>query len=270
MRIALLVAVFCVSTLLSSAAQAPVSTNPQALTLLQNALTALSPNITTHDVTLTGSANYIAGSDNETGTGTLEAIATGASSVNLTLPSGSRTEVRNLTANPPTGTWSGPDGVNHLIVSHNLLNEPSWFAPACAISRILVSSESVASYVDAETLESQSVQHVAVVQQPPATAFAPEIFPHLTQIDLYLDSSTYLPAAMKFTIHPDDDELVDIPIEVRFSDYRTVNGTQIPFHVQRFLDNGLVLDLQFETAAINSGLSPSVFASQSLQAGDNR
>ena len=269
MRVAFLTVILLLATLLSSAAQQTGPASPQALQILQQALSALNGSTATRDVTLTGSANYIAGSDNETGTGTLEAIATGASSVSLTLPSGSRTEVRNLTANPPTGTWSGPDGVNHLIVSHNLLNEPSWFAPACAISRLLVSPDSVASYVDAEALESQSVQHVAVVQQPLASAFAPEIFPHLTQIDLYLDSSTYLPAAIKFTIHPDDDELVDIPIEVRFSDYRTVNGTQIPFHVQRFLDNGLVLDLQFETAVINSGLSPSAFATQSLQAGDN-
>ena len=104
------------------------------------------------------------------------------------------------------------------------------------------------------------MQHVSVSQQqPPASSFAPALLPHLTQVDLYLDSSTFLPAAMTFDIHPDGDALTDIPIVVRFSDYRLVNGTQVPFHVQRFLNNGLVLDFQFETAAVNTGLPPSTF-----------
>ena len=83
---------------------------------------------------------------------------------------------------------------------------------------------------------SQSVQHVSVVQQPAASAalLTPAFLTHLTQIDFYLDSTTSLPAAMTFTVHPDGNALVDIPIEVSFSDYQTINGTQIPFHVQRF------------------------------------
>jgi hypothetical protein len=164
--------------------------------------------------------------------------------------------------NPPTGTWSGPDGANHTIAYYNLLNEPSWFSPVAAISRLLASPETVATYVGAETLGSQSVQHIYVVQQPvaSASAFMPALLPHLSQVDFYLDSATFLPAAMAFTIHPDDDALLDIPIEVRFSDYRSVSGTQVPFHVQKLLNNGLVLDVQFESATINSGLSASAFS----------
>jgi hypothetical protein len=103
MRLALLVAIFSVSALFSSAAQAPVSAGPQALQLLQSALAALSPNIKTQDVTLSGSAHYIAGSDDETGTATLKALATGASRVDLILPSGRRSEVRDLTTDRPSG-----------------------------------------------------------------------------------------------------------------------------------------------------------------------
>jgi len=42
----------------------------------------------------------------------------------------------------------------------------------------------------------------------------------LSQTDLYLDSTTLLPAAMTFNIHPDDNALLDIPIEIHFSEYR--------------------------------------------------
>jgi hypothetical protein len=150
MRIALFVAVFCLSTLLSSAAQSPASASLQALQLLRSALTALSPNITTRDVTLSGSAHYIAGSDDETGTATLKAIATGVSRVELSLSSGPRSESRDLTANPPIGTWAGPDGKTHDIPYHNLLNEPAWFSPVAAILRLIVSPKSVATFVGAE------------------------------------------------------------------------------------------------------------------------
>jgi hypothetical protein len=263
MRIALFVAIFSLSTLLSSAAQAPASASPQALQLLQSALAALSPNIKTQDVTLSGSAHYIAGSDDETGTATLKAIATGASRVDLSLSSGSRSEVRNLSGNPPAGTWSGPDGVSHRIAYHNLLNEPTWFAPVATVSRLVASPTSIATYIGAETLDVQQVQHISVAQQPPALSLAADIFPHLTQVDLYLDSSTFLPAAISFKIHPDNNELIDIPIEVRFSDYRAVNGTQVPFHVQKFLNNGLILDFQADSVTLNSGLAASSLVSPS-------
>jgi hypothetical protein len=79
-------------------------------------------------------------------------------------------------------------------------------------------------------------------------------------MDFFLDATTLVPAAATFNIHPDNDAGRDIPIEVQFSDYRTVNGVQIPFHVQKFLNNGLILDLQFSSAAVNTGLSATAFA----------
>ncbi len=82
---------------------------------------------------------------------------------------------------------------------------------------------------------------------------------HLSQMDFFLDSTTFLPAAVTFNIHPDNNALLDIPIEVRFSDYRAVKGVQVPFHIQKFLNNGLILDLQFTTAVLNAGLGASQF-----------
>ena len=263
MRVAFLIAVLSLLDFHHPIAQQTSSASPQAGQILQQALAALNGTTTTRDVTLSGSAHYIAGSDDETGTGTLEAIATGASSMKLALPSGARSEVRNLTANPPTGIWSGPDGVSHAIAYHNLLNEPCWFSPVAAITRLIASPGSVPTYVDAETLGSQSVQHVSVSQQPSTASVLTTSIPHLTQIEFYLDSSTFLPAAVALNIHPDDNELADIPIEVRFSDYRIVNGTQVPFHIQRYINNALILDFQANSATLNSGLTPSSLASPS-------
>jgi hypothetical protein len=259
MRLFFLGVVLSLSALLASAAQTPVATNTQALGILQHALAALSPNISTQDVTLSGSAHYIAGSDDETGTAILKATAIGSSRIDLSLSSGQRSEVYNFSSAVPSGQWSGPDGTAHAVSYHNLLNEPGWFSPVTAISRRLAGTGFVAAYVGAETLGSQSVHHISVTQPPQDSTSISSLLTHLTQVDLFIDSTTFLPAAMSFNIHPDDNELLDIPVEVRFSDYRSVNGAQIPFHIQKFLNNGLVLDLQLDSATINTGLSSSAF-----------
>ncbi|OLB34272.1 MAG: hypothetical protein AUH11_18510 [Acidobacteria bacterium 13_2_20CM_57_17] len=249
----------CVLLVIPSAAQQTASSSIQASQLLQQSLAALQGNTSLTDVTLSGTARRIAGSDDEFGTGIFKALAVGAARMDLTLSSGQRSEVENLSAASPTGSWSGPDRVAHPIAFHNLLTEPSWFFPAFAIARRLSNSGYVATYVGHETHEGHVVEHVAVFQPYSKPAKTAEILQHLSQIDLYLDSTSFLPLSIAFNIHPDDNELVDFPVEINFSDYRTVNGAQVPHHVQKFLNNSLILDFQADSVALNSGLTASTF-----------
>jgi hypothetical protein len=169
MRLATLLVIFSLSAYLSSAGQTPiatVTTDMQALSILQRSRAALSPNIAVQDVTLSGSAHYIAGSDDETGTAVLKATALGDSRLDLTLTSGVITEIDNLSATSPAGAWFAGDRTPHIIALHNLLAETAWFAPAAVISRRLVGASFVAQYVGPENIDGQSVQHVLVFQQP--------------------------------------------------------------------------------------------------------
>jgi hypothetical protein len=245
-------------------ASAPAPSNsPQAATLLARSAAALTGNVALSDVTLTGTARRIAGSDDESGTAVLKAIAGGASHVDLSLSSGQRSEVHNVTTTEPTGAWSGPDRVSHPIAFHNLLSEPAWFFPSFAIARRLSSGNHVATYIGQETIDGHSVEHISVSQLLPFTTSSTKAeFERLTQVEFFLDSSTLLPFAITFNTHPDENALMDIPIEVRFSDYRAVNGAQVPFRVQKYLNNGLILDFQAESATFNTGLPASAFNAQ--------
>jgi hypothetical protein len=179
----------------------------------------------------------------------------------------------------PAGTWSGPDRISHPIAFHNSLSEPAWFFPAFAIARRLSGSGLpaqagyIATYVAHETRDGQAVEHISVSQSSPfPTPPGGVSFEHLSQIDFFLDSTTLLPAAITFNIHPDNDALLDIPVEVRFSDYRPVAGVapglspasspQVPYHVQKFLNNSLILDFQAQTVTFNTGLTASAFNAQ--------
>lgn len=243
-----------------TAAPAPASST-QATTLLAQSAAALTGAARISDVTLSGTVERIAGSDDETGTAVLKTIAAGAISITLSLPSGTRSEVENCSTATPAGAWSGPDGVPHAIASHNLFTGPAWFFPAFTVAQGLSASGYVATYVGAETHNGQAVQHVSL-SQPSLLPNIPSAVSseHLTQVDLYLDSTTLLPAAVDFNTHPDNNALLDIPIEIRFSNYTPVSGVQVPFHVQKYLNNTLVLDFQANSVTFNSGLTASSFS----------
>src|SRR5579863_5197781 len=94
-----LLLLLCWLTPASLSAQQPPSTSvatptsdPQAVAAVQGALKALTGGTSVADVTLTGTAKRIAGSDNESGTAKLQAMTGGYSQMSLTLPSGPRSE----------------------------------------------------------------------------------------------------------------------------------------------------------------------------------
>jgi hypothetical protein len=243
-----------------AAAPAPASSN-QATTLLAQSANALTGTARIADVTLSGTVQRIAGSDDETGTAVLKTISTGASSVSLSLPSGTHSEIHNSSTTPPAGAWSGPDGIPHAIAFHNLLAGPAWFFPAFIISQGLTTSGYVATYVGAETHNGEAVHHVSLSQPsllPNTRSAASSV--HLTQVDLFLDSTTLLPSAIAFNVHPDNNALLDIPVEIRFSNYTPVNGAKVPFRIQKFLNNTLILDFQANSVVLNSGLTASSFS----------
>jgi hypothetical protein len=242
-------------------AQQTASSNTQASQLLQQSLKALQGNASLTDVTLSGTARRIAGSDDETGTAVFKALASGAGRSDLSHSSGQRSEVQNLIAATPAGSWSGPDTISHPVANHNLLAEPVWFFPAFAIARRLSSTGYVATYVGHETHNGQGVEHISV-SQTASPQIPSGLFPlqHLTQVEFFLDSTTLLPSTIDFTIHPDNNALLDIPVEVRFSDYRPVSGAQVPFHVQKYLNNSLILDFQATSVTFNSGLTAGSFS----------
>jgi len=169
MQVIRLFFLFSVSFLLSIslAAQQTATSSTQALLLLQRSAAALSGAQTLTDVTLSGTARRVAGSDDESGTGIFKALASGAGRSDLSLSLGQRSEVVNFTGTNPTGAWSGPDRISHAMSYHNLLTEPAWFFPSFAIARRLSTTGYIATYVGHETHNGQVVEHISVSQTSP-------------------------------------------------------------------------------------------------------
>ncbi|HYX52839.1 MAG TPA: hypothetical protein VE783_05265 [Candidatus Limnocylindrales bacterium] len=219
------------------------------------------------DVTLMGIAERISGSDDETGRATLKALATGEESIELMFPSGTRREVRSGAGATREGHWSAADGVWHSVQEHNLKAEGVWFSPTLLLSQALADKTKAFQHLGTSVIEGQSLEHIRAHHGSPVIpAKAPEqvarLTQHLTEVDLYLDPVSALPLKLTFNEHPDNDASRDIPVEIRFSDYRPVNGAQVPFRLQKFINGTLLLDIRVEQAILNSNLPASTFTVQ--------
>jgi hypothetical protein len=239
------------------------TSSPQAVTLLAQSAKALTGSTPVNDVTLTGTAEWIAGSDDETGTVTLKALTTGEASLAINLRSGTISEVHSSIANGPAGSWVGTDGTIHEMAMHNGWTDAAWFFPA--FSSAFSSNQNLQiAYIGQESLDGGSVQHIRLNRIVPgdATGTPSSLVSHLSQTDLYFDVQSSLPVAVKFNIHPDNNAAIDIPVEVKYSNYQSVGGVMVPFHVQQFIQNSLHVDIQLTNANLNSGLTTSQFQVQ--------
>jgi hypothetical protein len=250
------------TTFLFSQNQAPVS-DPQAIMLAQQSIAALTNSISVADVTLTGNATWIAGSDKETGPTTLQAKGTGESRSDLKLSGGTRTEVRNDAPGSPQGESIAPDGTVQPWPQHNCWINGGWFFPALSILAATSDASVIFTYVGLEGRDTGSVQHIRAYRY--VTSKKPGVVALITSLsteDIYLDSTSFLPVAFVFNTHPDDDEATNISVEIDFSGYQPVSGAQVPMHVQKLINGGLAVDVDITSAVLNPGLSDDLFAIQ--------
>jgi hypothetical protein len=258
-----LVLSFClVFAVFPTFAQQPVATNTQAVALASSALAALNGTTQVSDVTLTGTGTRTVGADVESGNFTLKALGDYQSRLDFVESAGTLSEVFNLSSNTPQGFWLGTDGTQHPVASHNCLAGEVWFFPSLSVLAQASSTNYTALYVGLETKNGVSVQHIQIVPQSSAvSAVSNQMLAQIATTDVYLDSSSYLPVAIAFSTHPDDNANLNIPVEIDFSNYQNVQGVSIPFHVQKLMNGSLLLDLTVQSAQVNTGLTSAVFSS---------
>ncbi len=233
--------------------------DPQAVVLTSQAVSALNGTTSITDVSVQATVTYTAGSDFETGTATLEGHVGDQGRMVLNLSGGQRQEVRNGSA----GNWSGTDGQVHSTATHNCWTDPTWFFPGLSLQAALNDPQVAIAYVGQENRGGATAYHLRFSRIIPGqSSQTTSTILRLSALDVYLDALSYLPLAIDFNIHPDDDFNLNIPIEIQFSDYRLLNGVRAPFHLQKLIQNGLSLDINVGGVLVNPGLPQTEFAVQ--------
>jgi hypothetical protein len=141
------------------------------------------------------------------------------------------------------------------LAQHNCWTDPVWFFPALSSLTQAANTSYFFSYVGQEQHDSLTVDHIRVFQHYLWDQTNLNTVDRLSAMEIYLDPTSSLPLAVAFAAHPDADMNVDIPIEIRYANYQAVNGILVPYHIQRLLNGGIVLDLTVTSAVLNSAAS---------------
>lgn len=250
--------------ILAQQTQSPTAPPTQGSALLQQSLAALTGSAPVNDVTLLGNVTVTNGTTTESGTVMLVATSSGQSKTALTLPSGLYTDIRNYSNSGHTGTITAPDGPTTLSPRDLLSPHPAWFFPAFLMSSTLSAPDYALSYVGRETRAGVTVDDAALWNHP-IGASTPISMALQTdsQQDIYIDSSTSLPVSLTSNLpgaYQDTsiqhwNKRVSVPEEIRFSDYRPIQGRVVAFHIQVYIANQKFYDIQISSVTINTGVA---------------
>ena len=231
-----------------------LASDPQAISLAAQSIAKMTGGTTIRDATLTGSVTW---NGTETGTATLKTSGLGETRLDLNLPTGVRTDIRDVQTGKPMGQWMTPNRTSGSYAFHNAWTDAAWFFPA--LGTLNASSGVSLSYLGQEVRKGVAVQHLQthILKLGRISNPRPQ---QLGTTDFYLDATTLLPVALKFNAHPDKDMNTDLSVEVEFSSYLTINGILVPTHIQRRQDGSLIYDLFVSSAALNTGVALSTFA----------
>jgi hypothetical protein len=238
--------------ILSPRARGQAAQGENASAIIAELSQAFSKGKAIHNVQMSGTATWHAGSLEDSGTVDLTASTSGSSQMKLLLTaSGGRIESQTGAGGSANCQWAGKDGKAHIASLNNCWKSNLWFLPAISLQPSLLPSElgiidlgtgAVGSSGD----EYRHIQSQLVLRDIPL-ALTADIMQQSTA-DLGLDPATFLPAVLTYSVRPDDGALSSIAIEIRYSNYRTVNGVQIPFLIQRYVNNCLQLEILVNSA----------------------
>lgn len=236
--------------------------------LASEVLTKLTGGQTLADITLQGNVAYTAGSDHDSGTFTLQTTGPDASEVVLDLSQGvlQWRHGRNNFIRQAYFMNSDDKIQNHTAKS--AWSDAAWFYPGLGLlSELAGKNAALDGQLIADDLgqishDGQSVIHLQLHLQL-NSAQAPEAAIALaakrTRENLYLDSATLLPEFLDY--HAPSAHGQPIRIEIRYGNYRIQHGLEIPFHIQRWVNGSLVMDMNVTQAQWNTGISSASFLS---------
>lgn len=247
-----LVAALIVASGLSASGQSlSTDTGTDATPLLSSVFKAVLGGAVVKSIQLSGNATWTLGSETEQGTVTASADNTGTSSLQL---SGgiNRTETETAIGAGRVCQWSGADNKLHPIASLNCLKPMEWLFPALTLQPGLTPAS--AGFLDFG-LSSFNIGQLRRLQAQLVIPGIPiDLQPNAmrsTTMNLGVDPASFLPRVLTYRVHPDSGAMLEITIEIRYSDYRKIGNAEIPFHIQRYINGTLQLDLQITSATLS-------------------
>jgi hypothetical protein len=236
--------------IVAKSASAQTSTPPPILSQIASVF-AGSAKVT--NVQLTGTAHWHAGSLQDSGPATLTASSAGAATMQLELDiKNSWTESQSAITAGMTCDWVGSDAVVHQGDMMNCNRPAVWFLPLISLQPAIIPTGIGVIDLGTGALDAGTYRHLqigAAFSSMPASLLTESTEASLT--DIGFDPASLLPEVLSYQVHPDNGALVQVPIEIRYSNYQKTGGIEIPYIIQRFVNGSLQLEIDVTTVQIS-------------------
>jgi hypothetical protein len=201
---------------------------------------------------LTAAAEWTAGSTHESGTAQLQAKIDGSSNVQLSLGQASRTEVQTKADSSRSCQWTDGAGTTHATVGANCFIAIPWFAPGLFTQPVSQLPVLLATTDDGEVSKNGSALHQVgyLLNLQGADSTSTNQMVSQSTVKVFYDPQTSLPDSLEYFVHPDSNDLQNIPVRVVFRNYQSVSGIMLPFHVEKYVNRTLQLALDITNASI--------------------
>jgi hypothetical protein len=175
--------------------------------------------------------------------------------MNLSLETlGQRIESEAGTGTNASCEWTGANGVANAIDPGNCWRPALWFLPDLSLQSSLLPSYLVVSDLGTSPVGQGSALYRHLQCELLFSNLSGDFVTYMatrSTSDLGLDPVSLLPAVLAYSVLPDNGEPTPIAMEIRYSQYQLVQGVEIPFHIQRYVNGSLQLDILVNSAQIN-------------------
>ena len=223
-------------------------------TWAMQAMLALTGGNPVNSVSESGSVVRTVGSDRDQGSIALQSSGIMTSEMDISTAAGVRSEIRTVTTNGyPDGVWIDLQGNRHPMSLHNCWTDAVWFYPALSLLADYADPNLVFEDLGQQQFQGVYVEHIRVYRT--AAGLSQEkarILARLSTVHYYLDSQTAIPRVLAFDAYGDADFGINIPVQIVFSDYRSMNGVLVPFQVTKLFNGSQYLQITLNSASPNN------------------
>jgi hypothetical protein len=151
----------------------------------------------------------------------------------------------------PTG-WSDSPQKRKLLSITELSGKTFEEFPLLALAHWLKSPDLDLQTVGAETVEGKQVNHISVKKRDitNTSSLFERARAEAIRCDLFTDVETNIPLRIRYYEHPGDWR-ISVPVDLEFSDYRSLNGVLFPFTVTRYVREQKISQIQYRSVDFN-------------------
>ena len=166
-------------------------------------------------------------------------------------------QMRTVLVNNGHGFRKSEDGKVIGISTSDAANLIAFGAPTWVLDNAL--QDTSISITPEKSAEPGGAQRIRIQKTHLKSTDIPDLYCQLGVIEVSIDYTTFQITAVRDRLHPHDRAAEEYLRELRYSDYRTVNGMFMPFSITEYIMGQRTLTITLDSITFNSSLSDSDF-----------